>query len=226
METGIGKLTDAEIARTMRHAVGSDGRCIMPFMPFAGMSDEDLTALISYLRSQEPVKNPLKKTEFSFLVKAVMAFGMIKPEGAKESPPKSVPMEPTVAYGNYLANHVANCVGCHTLRDMKTGALIGIPYAGGMEMAPDEFTQGYGFITPNLTPDPETGVMAAWDEETFISRFKLGRGNSHSPMPWGAFSRINDMELKAIYLYLKSLEPVKNKIPKTIFNPGEEMVSR
>lgn len=33
METGIGKLTDGEIARTMRYMVGSDGRCIFPFMP-------------------------------------------------------------------------------------------------------------------------------------------------------------------------------------------------
>src|SRR5690606_41627233 len=37
METGIGKLTDGEIARTMRHMVGNDGRCIMPFMHFAEM---------------------------------------------------------------------------------------------------------------------------------------------------------------------------------------------
>ena len=52
METGIGKLSDGEIARTLRYAVGSNGRCIFPFMPFADMSDGDLTALVSFLRSQ------------------------------------------------------------------------------------------------------------------------------------------------------------------------------
>ncbi len=42
-----------------------------------------------------------------------------------------------------------------------------------------------------------------------------------SAMPWGAFSRINELELKAIFRYLKSLPPTKNKIEKTVYPPGE-----
>jgi hypothetical protein len=38
-------------------------------------------------------------------------------------------------------------------------------------------------------------------------------------MPWGAFSRMNDVELKALYSYLHSLEPVANKIEKTVIPP-------
>ncbi|HXH18563.1 MAG TPA: cytochrome c [Chitinophagales bacterium] len=184
-ETGIGNLTDGEIARIMRHMIGADGRCIMPFMPFAEMSDEDLTAIISFLRSQPPVRNEVIRSEFTFLGKAVAAFGMIKPEGTKGNPPKSVPIDSTIEYGKYLANYVANCVGCHTERDMKTGAFIGKPFAGGMAFEPDAFSEGKSFMSPNITPHNGTGVIAAWSEEMFISRFRGGRVQKGSPMPWG-----------------------------------------
>ncbi len=219
-ETGIGKLTDAEIARTMRYAVGSDGRPIFPLMPFQNMSDDDVAAIISFLRSQEPVAHKVERTEYSFLGKAILTFGLIKPEGPTGTPPVSVTKDSTVEYGKYLANSVANCAGCHTNRDLMTGAFIGPRFAGGMNMPPEEASQGYGFITPNLTPH-ETGVLAKWNEDAFLKRFKSGRLVATSPMPWASFSRMDDIELKAIYRYLKSLEPVENPIPKTVFAPGE-----
>jgi len=221
-ETGIGKLTDGEIARTMRHSVGSDGRVIVPFMPFQGLSDEDLTAVISFLRSQEPVKNEVAKTKLNFLGKAIYAFGVLKPEGPKSDPPQKIAIDSTVEYGHYIANYVANCVGCHKARDMKTGEFIGQPFAGGLMLEPEPANKNYGFITPNLTPDKETGIMAHWDEATFIKRFKAGKLLPVMGMPWGSFSRMNEVELKAVYRYLQSLEPVKNKIPKVVFAPGEK----
>jgi mono/diheme cytochrome c family protein len=222
-ETGIGRFSDGELARVLRHMVGKDGRCIFPFMPFAELSDDDLTAVISYLRSQPPVKNNVPKSELKFLGKMLSSFGLVKPEGTKGNPPKSVAIDSTVEYGKYLANYVANCVGCHTNRDMKTGEFIGVPFAGGFAMPPDPyFSEGFNFVTPNLTPDPETGIMASWSEETFVYRFlKTKRLHKGTPMPWGSFSRINELELKAIYRYLKTLDPVKNHIPKTVYAPGE-----
>lgn len=224
-ETGIGNLTDGEIARVMRHMVGADNRCIFPFMPFAEMSDEDLTAVISFLRSQPPVNHEVKRSEFTFLGKAIMAFGMIKPEGTKGVPPKSVPIDTTIDYGKYLANYVANCVGCHTARNMKTGEFIGEPFAGGMQFPPDAFSEGRSFVTPNITPHKGTGVMTDWTEDAFVGRMKAGRAQSKegSPMPWGAYSRINDLELKAIYRYLQSLSPVENEIVKTVYEAGEKL---
>lgn len=222
-ETGIGKFTDGELARTLRYMVGRDNRCIFPFMPFAELSDADLTAIISFLRSQPAVKHEVPRTELSFMGKALVAFGVLTPEGTKGTPPKSVVIDSTAEYGKYIANYVANCVGCHTNRDLKTGKFIGEPFAGGFIMPPDAFSEGYGFVTPNLTPDPETGRITEWDEQTFVNRMKVGRGKSTSPMPWGAFSRMTDLELKAVYRYLKTLAPVKNPVPKTIFAPGEKL---
>jgi len=223
METGIGKFSDGQLARALRHAVKHDGSMLFPFMPFQEMCDDDVVALISFLRSQPAVKHDMKKTELKFLGKALMAFGVMKPDKPKSTPPKTITPDTTAAYGAYLANTVANCVGCHTDRDLKTGKFTGKPLAGGFKMPADDFSQGYSFITPNLTPDMETGKIAKWDQEQFVNRFHSGRVYKGSPMPWGFFSRINDTELKALYAYISTVQPVANKIEKSVFEPGEKL---
>ncbi|MBL7709083.1 MAG: cytochrome c [Chitinophagaceae bacterium] len=201
-ETGIGNYTDAEIARALRYGVHRDGTAIFDFMPFHNMSDEDMTAVISYLRSQKPVRNEVPGNEFNVLGYAVKAF-LIKPVGPEGEVTSSVKVDSTANYGKYLANNVANCVGCHTERDMMTGAFTGEPFAGGLEID--------GFVTPNLTPDPGSRIYS-WSQEQFINRFKMGKLHPKTPMPWNSFKRMSDDELKAIYAYLKTVKPVKGKI--------------
>lgn len=222
-EFGIGKFTDAELARALRYSVKHDGSVLVPFMPFQEMSDADVIAVISYLRSQPAVHNEVKPRELTFLGKAVMAFGLIKPQGPKNTPPSTMVRDTTAAYGGYIANSVSNCLGCHTDRDLKTGAFTGIPFAGGFKMPPDAFSEGYGFIVPNITPDKETGIMATWNQQTFISRFKAGRIHKGSPMPWENFAKMDDVELKALYAYIQTLKPVNKKIEKVVFLPGEKI---
>jgi len=217
-ETGIGNLTDGEIARTLRYMVGSDNRFIAPFMSFHDLTDEDLTAIISFLRSQAPVKHQVKRSEINFLGKALVAFNLIKPEGTKGNPPKSIIRDTSISYGKYLANSVADCVGCHTNRNLKTGEFIGKPFAGGMYYEADAFSDGVAFVSPNLTPHPTTGIISDWGENAFVARFRAGRVHKGSPMPWGSFSRMDDLDLKAIYRYLNSLDPVENKIEKTVIS--------
>lgn len=223
METGIGKFTDAEIARTLRYSVSHDNKFVFPFMPFQGLSDYDLTAIISFLRSQEAINNNVKRTEYEFLGKALLAFEIVKPIAPINDPPKVVIKDSTIKYGSYIANNVANCIGCHTERDLKSGAFIGPYFAGGMKFEPDGFSKGYAFVSPNLTPDKETGVISEWDEETFIARFQEGRVLNETPMPWGAYSRMDEIELKALYRYFMSLDPIIRKVEKTIYLPGEEL---
>lgn len=223
-ETGIGKLTDSQIARSLRYMVSHKNKFIAPFMAFQGLSDEDLTAIVSFLCNQQPVRNEVKPNEYRFLGEALLALGLLKPEGPKSTPPVSVSQDSTAEYGAYIANSVANCVGCHTNRDLKTGEFIGEPFAGGFEMEAESFAvtqKGFKFVTPNLTPERMTGIMSEWEEKDFIDRFRVGRVNDGSPMPWEAFSRIDDSELKAIYRYLKSLKPVVNKVENIIILPEE-----
>jgi hypothetical protein len=221
-ETGIGKLTDAEIARTIRYGVKSDGTLLPPFMEFQGMSDEDLTAVISFLRSQEPVKNKVEPSGLSMLAKALIAFGILKPEGPENTPPKSAQKDSTVTYGKYLAHNIGNCNGCHVARNEK-GQKVGEDFAGGGIFQPNAFSKGYSFVSPNLTPHERTGVIAAWSQQTFIDRFRGGRLHDGSPMPWGLYSRMDETDLKALYNYLHSLDPVENNIAKTVYEPGEEL---
>ena len=191
-------------------------------MPFQNMTDEDIQAIISFLRSQEPVRNEVPRSGYSFLGKFLLTMGLLKPVGPAGIPPAQIKKDSTLAYGSYIANSVANCNGCHTDRDLKTGEFTGPIFAGGFWMPPDDFTQGYSFITPNLTPH-ESGIMSTWSEEDFITRFRAGRNIATSPMPWGTFARMEEIELKALYRYLKSLDPVDNAIDKVVYQPGEEL---
>jgi mono/diheme cytochrome c family protein len=222
-ETGIGNISDGEIARALRYSVSHNNKFLMPFMPFQEMSDEDITAIVSFLRSQTAVRHDVKKNKYSFLGKSLLAFKAVQPTGPIKPVPKKVKRDTSEKYGEYLAYSVANCYGCHTERNVKTGEFIGAPYAGGMLFEPDNLSQGYGFVSPNLTPDKETGVMALWSEQVFINRFKAGRVHKGTPMPWGAMANLEENDLKAIYRFLHTLEPVKHPVNKVVYNPGEEM---
>lgn len=72
----------------------------------------------------------------------------------------------------------------------------------------------------NLTPDKKTGI-GNLSEENFISILGLGIHSTLSrkimpPMPWNEISRLNKQELGAIYLYLKTIKPIKNKVPEAV----------
>jgi mono/diheme cytochrome c family protein len=199
-ETGIGRYTDGEIARALRYGVHPDGTVVYDFMPFHNTSDEDLTAIISYLRSQRPVRNPVPEHQLNLMGNAVKAF-MVKPVGPSETPPVAVKRDTSAAYGRYMVLHLAECSGCHTKRDMA-GAFIGEELAGGNDIE--------GFVTPNLTPDP-SGRIYKWTKQDFIARFRKGRLIPGSPMPWSSFGRMTDEELTAIYNYLKTVKPAQTK---------------
>jgi mono/diheme cytochrome c family protein len=127
---------------------------MIDFMPFHDVSDEDLTAIISYLRSQPPVKNTVPDHEYTLMGKIIKAF-LIKPVGPSETIVRRVKRDSTAAYGKYLALNVANCNGCHTQRDM-TGSYIGEPFAGGN---PFEEPGKQTLTPPNLTPDSSSRIL-------------------------------------------------------------------
>jgi len=196
--TGIGNFSDAEIARALRNGVHPDGTAVYDFMPFHNMSDEDLRAVISYLRVQKPVHYVVPANELNTMGHLVKAF-LVKPVGPSGPVPTSITADTSAAYGRYMALSVAECNGCHTQRDLS-GAFVGPPFAGGGNID--------GFITPNLTPDAGSRI-AGWSQADFIARFRKGRLVPGSPMPWPSFGQMSDSELKAIYNYLKTVKPAK-----------------
>jgi len=77
---------------------------------------------------------------------------------------------------------------------------------------------GVSFAT-NLTPDKETGI-GEWNEETFIQMARTGKHQGQSngrdilpPMPWSSLKDLSEVDLKAIWEYLRSIPPVKNQVP-------------
>ncbi|MBI1288735.1 MAG: cytochrome C [Flavobacteriales bacterium] len=221
VETGIGGYSDGEIYRMMRHNIRPNGRVCIDFMPFFNMSEYDVRSVIAYLRTLEPIRNEVPENQPNFLGKVILGLA-IKPSMPKGTPPEFVKRDSTIEYGEYLAFSVANCYGCHTNRDLQTGQFIGEPYAGGFKIGPDASTGNWTFVSPNLTPDAETGVMANWSEEQFIERMRGGRVHRTSPMPWGPFSRLDDSDLKAIYRFLRTVEPVKQDNGVAAIAPTEE----
>jgi mono/diheme cytochrome c family protein len=208
-ETGIGRYSDAQLARVLRHGVRPDGRAALPFMEFQHLSDDDLTAVISYLRAQPAVRHAVPKHELSLIGKAVMAFAL-KPIGPKEAPPKMSPaQEPTVERGRYVANSVAGCAACHTRRNPLDGSFVAARFSGGGKFEVDQATI---LVTPNLTPSKH-GRITTWDEEQFVGRFGAGVGLKGTHMPWRQYQNMSESDKRAIYRYLKSLEPVD-------FDPG------
>jgi len=202
--TGIGRRSDGDITRILRYGVRADGRAAIPFMEFHELSDADIVAVISFLRSQPPVRNPVPDHDLNLMGKAVMAFA-IKPVGPSGTPPaESPPAGPTLERGAYLVTAVANCAGCHTLRSMVTGAYTGPRLAGGspMEAADNAHTK---LVPPDITANPGTGRAAVWTEDEFVARFRAGVRIPGSPMPWQAFRRITDADVRAIYRYLQSI---------------------
>ena len=202
-ETGIGRYSDQDLARILRYGVRPNGAAVLPFMPFAELADDDLTAVISYLRTTQPVKHAVPPHDLNLLGDVVRAW-VIEPVGPKTAPQKHAPQGANAENGRYLAHHVANCVSCHTRMDMRTGELVGPLFGGGAEHpALDGSKKTY--LSPNLTPDPRWGWIEGWDATAFAARFASGAGRPGSPMPWSAFKELSNDDARAIYLYLRSL---------------------
>jgi mono/diheme cytochrome c family protein len=211
-ETGIGKFEDKEIARALRNGVGHDGRALLPFMELQGLTDEDLTAVISYLRTQEPVHNLIPAHQYSMpLGMIVRATVLANPVGPSSPPAATSPHGANIENGRYLAESVALCWACHTQRNMQTGQLVSPRYSGSTGFDA-EANLGYTWSPPNLTSDPETGRTGRMTEDEWVARFRAGKVIPGSPMPWQTLSRMNEEDIRAIYQYLKSLPPVKNDV--------------
>ena len=210
-ETGIGRYTDQQIARALRFGVGHDGRALLPFMELQGLSDEDLVAVVSYLRAQAPVKNVVPDHHYTLLGKVVRATILANPVAPKETPPVVSPRGASVENGRYLVESVALCGACHTQRDEKTGELVG-PRFGGATGFHDPSDPGHVWAPPNITSDVATGKLGRLSEDDFVARFRAGRVLPGSPMPWQGYQRMSDDDLRSVYRYLKSVPAVSRDV--------------
>jgi mono/diheme cytochrome c family protein len=207
-ETGLGNVSDSAIARALRFGVGHDGRALLPFMEMQGLADDDLEAVVSYLRTQPPVHNAVPPHYVNMLGMVVKATALSHPVGPSSPPPAHAPRGTSVETGKYLVESVALCWSCHTERSQMSGALTG-PRFGGTKGFTETDDPTHSWSPPNITSDAETGRLGKMSEDQFVARFRQGRVLPGSPMPWQAFARLNEEDLRAIYRYLMTIPPVK-----------------
>lgn len=218
-ETGIGRLSDGQIARALRFGVGHDGRALLPFMEMQGIATDDLVAIVSYLRSQPAVHHPVPAHEYTMLGRIVRATVLAKPMGPTGTPLESAPRGMGVEAGGYLAGSVAICWACHTDRDPNTGQLVGERFSGSTSFD-DEADPNKIWSPPNLTPDPKTGVVARMSEDEFVARMHAGPVVPGTPMPWAAYAGMRDEDLRSIYRFLMSLPPVEHDVGPPVRTRG------
>ena len=185
-------------ARAIRNGIGWDGHALlfMPSQEFHGMSDEDVGALIAYIESVPAVDHVQPKSSVGPLGRALFLAGQVELVPAEivdhdAVPVASVERGVTVEYGRYLA---AGCAGCH-----------GKGYSGGkIPGTPPDFIPA-----ANLTPDPATG-LGDWTEADLFRALREGKRPDGTEldgrfMPWRETARFTDDEIRAIWLFLRSL---------------------
>lgn len=192
--------SDGELIRAIREGVHKSGRSllIMPSVIFHNMSDEDVHALVAYLRSMPAAGTPHPQPQFNVLGGVLLAtvFGeALSAQPPLSGPVKAPPKGATKEYGEYLVSF-AGCRDCHG-KDLAGGNTGG---PGG----PDS-----GVPTPNLTL-----VVPQWNESDFVKLFRTGTlpdGKAvGQEMPWQEYNAFSsDDDLKAIFAYLKQLPPIK-----------------
>lgn len=203
-ETGIGRLSDGQIARFLRTGINHRGEYGLPFMDYRTISPADLLAIVSFLRAQPPVRHEVPASRYNFLGKLTLRW-FLAPGNPGPVYADAIRQQQGIPRGRYLAEALASCRDCHTRRSMITGAYVGEFYEGGLAFeAPEDEREGV--TSPSLRPDAK-GRIAGFDREQFVARMRAGSTRSWSPMPWGPYSGMTEADLDAIYLYLASLHP-------------------
>jgi mono/diheme cytochrome c family protein len=210
-ETGIGSWTDDEIARAIRQGIDKEGKVIFPPMPvptYNNMSDDDVKAIVAYLRTVPAVHNEVPEPKWNIPQQAMPA-----PAGKPAPSP-----DQKVAYGGYLVTAVMHCFECHTTPDEH-----GVPDvahhlgAGGMKI---DLGPGMSVVTPNITSDKDTGIgswTAADIKKALTEGITPTGGHLSPPMPFPWFKNMTDQDLDAVVAFIQTLPPISNKVERTDF---------
>lgn len=216
-ETGIGAWSDKEIVDAIVKGIRPNGQKLFPVMPYeaySGMMEEDVKALIAYLRTLKPVRKttPTLQTSVPFYRSLIVPL-WLKLFGRSSSPTRQVPKD-SIERGRYLAEHVSLCGDCHTPRNF-----LGVPkralYLAGVKVGP------LGDVIPNITPDKSTGI-GEWSRDEIadltLTGIKPNLDNVQGLMEeviQGASRGYKNMTPKdalAIADYLKSIRPITNSV--------------
>jgi mono/diheme cytochrome c family protein len=194
---GVGtRYTDADYDRAIRRGVRPDGTrlLIMPSWSYAALSDSDAASLVAYVRSLAPVDRETPPVRLGPVGRVLVVTHKLQFDADRIAdegvPPPPPPPMMVAGYGGYLAR-IGGCMECHGVH------LSGGHFAGPPDVPP----------AANLTPK----AIGSWSAPMFMITLTKGRDPSghelHPFMPWRTIRNMTDVELEAIYDYLKSLPP-------------------
>jgi cytochrome c553 len=162
------------------------------------------------------------------LLRAALTVLLVTLLSACKEKPLQFPVERTRARlerGRYLVNAVAICFQCHSEIEW-TGARAGLPVEGGLGAGRSE-RMPFLVTIPNLTPDRETGA-GSWTDQQLYRAITQGIGHDgrtlFPEMPYAQFGKLSYEDLGSIIVYLHSIPPVRNLLPKSEIPP--EMQAR
>lgn len=202
-ETGIGRWTDAQIITAIREGVRPDGSIIGPPMAielYRNISDNDVKAMVAYLRTVKPVKNKVKKSTYR------MPLHKGKPAGRVADVSKSDP----VKYGAYLSGPLGHCIECHTPQIRGR-----FDYKKQLGRGGRVFHGPWGrSVSRNMTPHREDG-LGKWSAKQIKRAITEGVRPDGTklkpPMSYGLYKKVSASDMDAIVAYLKSLKPLASK---------------
>lgn len=186
--------TEADWVRTLRHGVKPDQRpiLIMPSEDYNRFTDSDIAAIVAYVRSLTPAPGDRGRIEMPLIMQALYAADVV-PDAPQRidhtlPPARSVAEGPTVEHGAYVANM---CKGCHG-ETLHGGRIPGSP--------PD---------WPAAVDLTAASTYGAYDSvEKFKAMFRTGKrpgGGAIRVMPFPSLGAMNDTDVEALYLYLRTL---------------------
>ena len=192
-EGGIGdEYATVDWVRAIRHGLARDGR-VFAFMPvdhYYHIKDSDLGDVIAYLKSLPPVNNGGGEMKLGLIPKAVINSGMmgdlVRSKLMQHEAPRPTPVEDRGAY----LSLVGGCDFCH-----------GTDLQGGQ--GPE----------PGAPPGPDltaTGFAGRYSFDQFVTAMRFGvttkqTGINSLHMPWVAYRNLNDVDMRLLFDYLKSL---------------------
>jgi mono/diheme cytochrome c family protein len=184
--------------RTVRHGVKPNGQpaMIMPSEDYNRLTNQDLASLVAYVRGLPPLAGGAAVLELPIPVRVLYGFGAIKDAAARidhsRPPAQPVPEAVDAQHGAYVANM---CLGCHG-EHLSGGKIPG----GPPDWPP----------AANLTPGEGTAMSRYPDAAQFVSMLRNGKRPDGKPikvMPFESLAKLNDVDARALYEYLKTLPP-------------------
>ena len=188
-ETGIGAWTDAQIAAAIHEGVRPGGSRIGPPMPqiaYHAMRDDDVRAIVAYLRSVPAVSHAVPQAHRTIAA-------------PHATPPAVIAGDDLVARGRYLANAITHCTECHT-----PGPSTAPDFAAHLDAGGRSFSTAKGsLVAPPITPDALRRYSDA-ELATLVTKGRRADGSMiEGPMPIAAYAHLAPDDVRALIAYLR-----------------------